>query len=75
MINTNNFNYILFDILLSIIDRCGSPLCVLYSPKTVAGAALLLASEFSSEALENAWWDQIDLDGSIIHGNKNIKKK
>ncbi|CAO3647426.1 unnamed protein product [Cunninghamella echinulata] len=50
-----------------LYQSCGSPLCVLYSPKTVAGAALLLASEFSSETLENSWWDQIDLDGSIIH--------
>ncbi|CAO3629543.1 unnamed protein product [Cunninghamella blakesleeana] len=50
-----------------LYQSCGSPLCVLYSPKIVAGAALLLAGEFSSESLDDMWWNQIDLDGSVIH--------
>ncbi|KAI8098943.1 cyclin-like protein [Halteromyces radiatus] len=46
---------------------CGSPLCVLYQPNIVAGAALLLASHLSSEPLEENWWELANLDGSMIH--------
>ncbi|ORZ13968.1 cyclin-like protein [Absidia repens] len=49
-----------------LYQSCGAPLCILYRPNIIAGAVLLLASQMSSESLEEGWWDLVNLDGSVI---------
>ncbi|SAM08417.1 hypothetical protein [Absidia glauca] len=51
-----------------LLYQCsGAPLCLLYEPNLIAGAALLLASYMSSESLEEEWWEAVHLDGPAIH--------
>ncbi|EIE86114.1 hypothetical protein RO3G_10825 [Rhizopus delemar RA 99-880] len=50
-------------------DSLGSPLCVLYKPNTVAAAALLLATHFSStDKLSDNWHETLeDINASEVH--------
>ncbi|KAG0736766.1 hypothetical protein G6F57_006231 [Rhizopus arrhizus] len=53
-----------------LLYQClGSPLCVLYKPNTVAAAALLLATHFSStDKLSDNWHETLeDINASEVH--------
>lgn len=46
----------------------GAPLCVLFRPKVIATAALLLATHLSSEELPENWWEIAHVDIGEAHG-------
>ncbi|KAG0184198.1 hypothetical protein DFQ28_011611 [Apophysomyces sp. BC1034] len=50
-----------------LFQSLGAPLCVLYHPKVVATAALLLATNLSSEELPENWWEDVDVDIGHAH--------
>lgn len=52
------------------IHSLGIPLCLLYKPRTVAAAALLLATNFStSDKLNENWFKKLDdLDIGQVYG-------
>lgn len=58
--------------VFTYVDSLGSPLCVLYKPNTVAAAALLLATHFSStDKLSDNWHETLeDINASEVHGKE-----
>lgn len=51
------------------MDRLGMPLCLIYHPRVVATAALLLAWHFSYENQPPTdWWATTGLDPAEING-------
>jgi hypothetical protein len=53
----------------------GIPLCLLYKPKTVAAAALLLATNLSAtDKLNENWFESLDdIDIGQVYGKINIR--
>jgi hypothetical protein len=56
-----------------ILCSLGAPLCVLYKPNTIAAAALLLATNLSSnDRLNENWYENLhDIDVVQVHGKLN----
>ncbi|KAF7725835.1 hypothetical protein EC973_009259, partial [Apophysomyces ossiformis] len=50
-----------------LFQSLGAPLCVLYHPKLIATAALLLAENLASDNLPENWWEEVDVDIGQAH--------
>ncbi|KAI7861229.1 cyclin-like protein, partial [Spinellus fusiger] len=50
-----------------LFQSLGSPICVLYRPKVIAAAALLIAAHLSGEEIAERRWKDVDTDIGQVH--------
>ncbi|KAL0080702.1 cyclin-like protein [Phycomyces blakesleeanus] len=50
-----------------LFQSLGSPICVLYRPKVIAAAALLISAHLSGEEIAERRWKDVDVDIGQVH--------